>query len=52
MDLSKIPGEEVEGLNRDEVESDRKKYWEKFYQKVCSRIFYAWIIQICFSWSV
>lgn len=28
-----IPRGEVEGLDRGEVESDRKKYWEKFYEK-------------------
>eukprot|EP00092_Neocalanus_flemingeri_P105127 GFUD01134706.1.p1 GENE.GFUD01134706.1~~GFUD01134706.1.p1 ORF type:complete len:379 (-),score=151.83 GFUD01134706.1:766-1902(-) len=33
MDLSRIPREELEGLNRGEVESDRKKYWEKFFEK-------------------
>lgn len=29
-----IPKGEVEGLDRGEVESDRKKNWEKFYEKV------------------
>eukprot|EP00092_Neocalanus_flemingeri_P050366 GFUD01058188.1.p1 GENE.GFUD01058188.1~~GFUD01058188.1.p1 ORF type:complete len:334 (-),score=153.06 GFUD01058188.1:181-1182(-) len=33
MDLSRIPREELEGLNRGEVEGDRKKYWEKFFEK-------------------
>jgi len=28
-----IPRGEVEGLDRGEVESDRKKYWERFYEK-------------------
>ena len=34
MDLSRIPRQEIGGLNRVEVESDRKKYWEKLYEKV------------------
>ena len=34
MDLSKLPREKVKGLNSEAVESDRKRYWEKFYEKV------------------
>ena len=41
MDLSMIPRGEVEGLDRGEVESDRKKYWEKFYEKVRYRKYWA-----------
>ena len=41
MDLSMIPRGEVEGLDRGEVESDRKKYWEKFYEKVSDRKYWA-----------
>jgi len=33
MDLSRLPREELEGLDRGAVESDRKKYWEKFFEK-------------------
>jgi len=33
MDLSKLPREKVKGLNSEAVESDRKRYWEKFYEK-------------------
>ena len=33
MDLSELPRERVKGLNSEEVESDRKRYWEKFYEK-------------------
>ena len=37
-----IPRGEVEGLDRGEVESDRKKYWERFYEKVSDRIYWEW----------
>ena len=34
MDLSRLPREELEGLDRRAVESDMKKYLEKFFEKV------------------
>jgi len=33
MDLSTIPGDQVQGLDRNQVENDRKKFWEKFFEK-------------------
>ena len=34
MDLNRLPREELEGLDRRAVESDMKKYLEKFFEKV------------------
>jgi len=33
MDLSKLPRDRVKGLNSEAVETDRKRYWENFYEK-------------------
>ena len=48
MDLSRLPREELEGLDRGAVESDRKKYWEKFFEKV-SRDLVWWMVIVVFS---
>ena len=34
-------------IPRGEVESDRKKYWERFYEKVSDRIYWEWLIVCC-----
>ena len=34
MELSRLPREELEGLDRKSVESDMKKNLEKFFEKV------------------
>ena len=34
MDLSNLPKDQVQGLDRNLVESDRKNYWEQFFKKV------------------
>jgi len=33
MDLSNLPKDQVQGLDRNLVESDRKNYWEQFFKK-------------------
>jgi len=33
MDLRAIPGDQIQGLDRNQVENDRKKFWEKFFEK-------------------
>ena len=34
MDLSNLPKDQVPGLDRNQVENDRKKYWDQFFEKV------------------
>jgi len=33
MDLSDLPKDQVQGLDRNQVENERKKYWEQFFEK-------------------
>lgn len=33
MDLSSLPREQVKGIDKNQVESDREKYWKQFYEK-------------------
>jgi len=33
MDLSDLPKDQVQGVDRNQVENERKKYWEQFFQK-------------------
>jgi len=33
MDLSNLPKDQVPGLDRNQVENDRKKYWDQFFEK-------------------
>ena len=41
MDLSNLPKDQVQGLDRNLVESDRKNYWEQFFKKVVLFVLYC-----------
>ena len=34
MDLSNLPRDQVPDLDRNQVENERKKYWDQFFEKV------------------